>query len=67
LKLYRIKENAKDFKTKIKMCKMFCKGFLGTTVICLTISNLYRFWYYIEYDIDIINPKVTKYYTNRIG
>lgn len=45
----------------------FSKAYLGFFTFCLVTSGAYRFFYYWEYEVNILNPKISRYSANRQG
>ena len=47
----------------IRSTKLWATG----TVSFILIGNLYRLWYYWEYELDMMHPKIPDYYTKRLS
>ena len=63
-----LKEYQKQvFKRNMENRKIFVKKMSKTFVFVLIgsffISNAHRFYYYLDYDLDVLNPRVSKYHT----
>ena len=48
-------------KNTISKGKLFLKFLIGSTII----TQIYRGYLYLEYEVDILNPKVSDYLLNR--
>ena len=67
LRNYAQKVFYKELEIKKRLYLKIMKISLGFLTFNLIISYSYRFWHYIDYDIDLTNPKLTKYHKKRLG
>ncbi len=64
---YRAKTFSRHFRTRARLAKIYGRLFLATTLFSVVAANLYRLFYYFEYDLDIANPRISTYHTKRMS
>ena len=59
----RSQKAIKDHRFAKSVLRFLFKGYVGGSVVSFGLVA----WYWFDYDLNIWNPKLTKYITDRLG